>query len=37
MTDVEMKDAPVKDTEKTVFNAAPSPQEVQALLVAGIL
>lgn len=35
MTDVEMKDAPVKDAEKTVTNV-PTPQEAQALLVAGM-
>jgi hypothetical protein len=37
MADVEMKDAPVKDAEKTVPNVLPSPQEAQALLVAGTL
>jgi 26S proteasome regulatory subunit N3 len=36
MTDVEMKDAPVKDAEKPVSNGVPNPQEAQALLVADL-
>jgi Ni,Fe-hydrogenase III small subunit len=37
MADVEMKEAPVKDADKTTTTAAPNPQEAQALLVAGNL